>query len=263
VLIWILYAGFSWWNLGHYALWDDEANTALFAQSVWETGDTSARRGENLIAFRNGSELNEDWKARYVSPLQYYVAAPFLGLMGATSLAARIPFWIFGTLAFALILHRLFKQNASPFVFWLWTIGWFGTISLTLYIRNARYYSLTLPFSLFFADIWTFSTKESYYKNVLLGLASALTFVSNYLNGIALVATFFMHQLLESVSVNSFWTPSGLKLGCLSQGTTLLMSHLGRGFVSVPPNQPRLIVLTLKLMPRQAEFFHGIKGLEP
>ena len=26
-----------------------------------------------------------------------------------------------------------------------------------------------------------------------------------------------------------FWTPSGLKLGCLSPGTTLLMSHLGRG----------------------------------
>jgi hypothetical protein len=60
-----------------------------------------------------------------------------------------------------------------------------------------------------------------------------------------------------------FWTPAGLKLGCLSQGTPLLVSHLGRGFVSVPPNQPRLIVLTLKRMQRQAEFFHGIKALEP
>ena len=47
-----------------------------------------------------------------------------------------------------------------------------------------------------------------------------------------------------------FWTPAGLKLGCLSQGTPLLVSHLGRGFVSVPPNQPRLIVLTLKLVQR-------------
>src|SRR5262245_52122499 len=41
------------------------------------------------------------------------------------------------------------------------------------------------------------------------------------------------------------------------------MSHLGRGFVSMPPNQPGLIVLTLKLMQRQAEVFHSIKGCEP
>ena len=47
-----------------------------------------------------------------------------------------------------------------------------------------------------------------------------------------------------------FWTPSGLKLCGISQGTSLLLSHLGRGFVSVPPNQPRLIVLTLKLVQR-------------
>ena len=152
VCIWLLYGCFSGWNLGHYALWDDEANTALFAQSVWETGDTSAWRGDNLIAFQNGAELNEHWKARYVSPLQYYVTAPFVGWLGATAFAARLPFWLFGMLAFALLLHRLFQQEASPFVVWLWAIGWFGTVSLTLYIRNARYYSLTMLFSLFFVD---------------------------------------------------------------------------------------------------------------
>jgi len=195
VCIWLLYACFSGWNLGHYALWDDEASTALFAQSVWETGDTSAWRGDNLLAFQNGSELNESWKARYVSPLQYYVAAPFLGWLGATAFAARLPFWLVGMLAFALLLYRLFQQEASPFVVWLWAIGWFGTVSLTLYIRNARYYSLTMLFSLFFVDLWIFSPKERRYKNALLGIASALTFISNYLNGVALVTTFLVRQL--------------------------------------------------------------------
>jgi len=60
-----------------------------------------------------------------------------------------------------------------------------------------------------------------------------------------------------------FWTPSDLKLGCISQGTLLLMSHLGGCFVSMPPNQPGLIVLTLKLVQRQSEVLHRIKGLEP
>lgn len=60
-----------------------------------------------------------------------------------------------------------------------------------------------------------------------------------------------------------FWTPSDLKLGCISQDTPLLMSHLSRCFVSMPSNQPGFIVLTLELVQRQAEFFHGLKGREP
>ena len=74
------------------------------------------------------------------------------------------------------------------------------------------------------------------------------------------------HPITEERAVyrsTVFWTLSSLKSCCLSQHTTLLMSDLGRRFVSMPPNQPGLIVLTLKLMQRQAECFHGVKGLEP
>src|SRR5918911_4797137 len=41
------------------------------------------------------------------------------------------------------------------------------------------------------------------------------------------------------------------------------MSHLGWSFVSMPSNQPGLMVLTLKLMQRQAKFFSRITGREP
>src|SRR5689334_533651 len=67
----LLFAG-----LGHYALWDDEANTALSAKAVLRTGDTSARVDDhNVLAYRGGAELR-DLKLRYVPPLQAYVAAP-------------------------------------------------------------------------------------------------------------------------------------------------------------------------------------------
>src|SRR5205807_2588413 len=36
-------------RLGHYALWDDEAYTALAAQGVWQTGDTTAVLGHNVV----------------------------------------------------------------------------------------------------------------------------------------------------------------------------------------------------------------------
>jgi hypothetical protein len=60
-----------------------------------------------------------------------------------------------------------------------------------------------------------------------------------------------------------FWTPSGLKLCGISQDTLLFTSHLGRGLVSMPSNQPGLIILMLKLVQRQAQFFHSIKSFEP
>src|SRR5262249_35800557 len=60
-----------------------------------------------------------------------------------------------------------------------------------------------------------------------------------------------------------FWTPSDLKLCGISQSTTLCMSHLRWGFVAMPSNQPCLIVLTLKLVQRQAKLFDRIKGGEP
>jgi hypothetical protein len=44
-----------------------------------------------------------------------------------------------------------------------------------------------------------------------------------------------------------FWTHSATKSCCRSQQTALLMSDLGGRFVSMPSNQPGLIVSTLKL----------------
>src|SRR6266852_1011387 len=44
-------------RLGHYALWDDEASTALAAIGVWRTGDTVAVIDHNIVAFHLGEEL--------------------------------------------------------------------------------------------------------------------------------------------------------------------------------------------------------------
>src|SRR4029453_14912137 len=60
-----------------------------------------------------------------------------------------------------------------------------------------------------------------------------------------------------------FWTHSATKSCCRSQQTAVLMSDLGGRFVSMPSNQPGLIVSTLKLAKRQAEVLYGVKGCEP
>src|SRR3954468_8129970 len=82
-------------HLGHYPLWDDEAQTCLIAKGVWKTGDTSAVLGQNIVAYRQGL-LIRDFKERSSPPLQFYIAAPLVGLGGNSALPPRIPSALFG-----------------------------------------------------------------------------------------------------------------------------------------------------------------------
>ena len=99
---------FIFYNLGNYALWDDEATTAMFAQSVWDTGDTYAMRDHNIIAYNSGIELR-NFRNRYMPPLQFYLAAPFVGIAPGSALAARLPFAICGLLTILLMLTWLWR----------------------------------------------------------------------------------------------------------------------------------------------------------
>src|SRR5687767_15609907 len=94
----LAWAALLFTRLGHYALWDDEANTALFAQGVWRTGDTSAVVGHNVVGYRSGLEL-QGLKNRLIAPLAYYVAAPFVALGGTGSWGVRLPFALLALVA--------------------------------------------------------------------------------------------------------------------------------------------------------------------
>jgi 4-amino-4-deoxy-L-arabinose transferase-like glycosyltransferase len=145
---WIVTAAFVlvfgtllFWNLGQGYLWDDEANTALFGESVWRTGHPSAVAGENIIAFREGLEL-QGLENRRIPPLAYYIEAPFIGLLGRSPFAARLPFALVGLLGLLLVLYWLRKDNAGLRTWILVGLGACGNVSLILYTRQARYYAL-------------------------------------------------------------------------------------------------------------------------
>jgi hypothetical protein len=131
-------------RLGHYALWDDEADTALFAVSIWRTGDTCAMPDHNLIAHTDGQEL-KGLRNRYIPPLAFYLAAPFIGLAGqGTTFWARFPFAVCGWLTVAVMLLWLWKANASVRTWLLMSAGILGNVSLMLYARQCRYYSVSI-----------------------------------------------------------------------------------------------------------------------
>ena len=141
VLVLLVSAFFLFARLGHYALWDDEANTALIAQGVWQTGDTSAVVGDNLVAFRDGWTL-KNLHERATPPLSFYLTAPFIGLLGETAWAARLPFALCGFGTVLLILRWLWRDRASVLTWVLVAMGLLGNVSFFLFNRQCRYYAL-------------------------------------------------------------------------------------------------------------------------
>ena len=133
-------------KLGAYALWDDEALTALTAESVWQTGDTGAVVGHNIVAYRNGMML-KGLKDRSSPPLQFYWVAPFVGLLGNTSFAARLPMTLLGLGCFWLLLWWLYHDRATVTTTLVFLVSLICNVSFFLFFRQCRYYGPTLLLS--------------------------------------------------------------------------------------------------------------------
>lgn len=166
-------------NLGSYALWDDEATTALFAQSVWKTGDTNAMIGQNIVAYNSGVEL-KDFRNRFIPPLPFYLAALFVGQAPGSALAARIPFAFCGLVTLGIVLFWLRRSQASQITWILMCLGFLTNVSFFLFFRQCRYFGPAVLFSVLVAYFYHFRDNRTK-TTVILSLFSFLLLCSNYL----------------------------------------------------------------------------------
>jgi len=193
VVVIIVSSFFIFFRLGHYALWDDEADTALFAQSVWRTGDTYGMLDHNLIAHTNGQELKNLYN-RYIPPLGFYLAAPFVGFAPGSALAARLPFAICGLLTIILMLFWLARAKASLSTWLLMSAGILGNVSLMLYFRQCRYYSPAILATTALAFLYVFGDKRKR-TLILIALVSLLLLASNFMFYVAVYACLVVDYL--------------------------------------------------------------------
>ncbi len=174
-------------RLGHYALWDDEARTGLIAQGVWETGDTSAHIGHNFVAYNYGMELR-DLHDRWQAPLQDYLAAPFVGVLGATPLAARLPFALCGIGCVALMLHWHRRSDPTRAMTLLLAAATLGNVAMLLFFRQARYYAPSILLSTAVAYFYCRYIERTCRPGTLVWIlvCSLLLLATNYLAWLAL-----------------------------------------------------------------------------
>jgi hypothetical protein len=219
-------------RLGHYALWDDEAITALHAEGVWRTGDTSAVVGHNIVGYRQGTPLR-GLRERYMPPLPSYLAALPVGLAGGGALAARVPFALCGLACVGLILRWVHQERVTLTTWALVGLAVLGNVSFFLYCRQCRYYSPAIFLSVWLTYLYIYhdGRRRSLASFALL---SACLFSTNYINYIAFYTCLLfdylawgrrrnplrpgswpwlvMPQLVVCLPLAMAWNPFGMKV---------------------------------------------------
>jgi hypothetical protein len=201
LVVLILSGWMLFFNLGHYYLWYDEADPALFAKGIARTGDTSAVIDHNIYAYHNGSLL-KNLRGRYQPPVPYFLAAPFVGADGTGRFWPRFPFAVCGLLSVGLLLCWMIKSDIGASAWIVMSIGLLGNVSFFLFCRQCRYFSLTILFSLAIVYLYL-NWKGRWWEYAGIVLASILLLGTNYLSYAALYAAlacdylFFGHSRLQ------------------------------------------------------------------
>ncbi|HPG30270.1 MAG TPA: glycosyltransferase family 39 protein [bacterium] len=177
--------------MGLNSFWDDEARTAIESITLLNTGKISGWNGRNFIGIRDGALLRDDFTLNY-PPVQFYITAAAFDFFGINEFNGRIFFVVFGILSYIYLLKLTIKISGLKTASIIPTAAIsILTISYYLYIRQCRYYSPAIFFTI--AAYYHFNNYFSRCSNKDLWSAfifSELLFFTHYLNFVCLIAAF-------------------------------------------------------------------------
>jgi len=162
-------------------LWQDEAETALLAQSVLIHGVPTAFDGRNLISQEGQQEFEApDYRWFWTPWLQHYVTAASFAVLGPSTWSARFPFVLFalGTLLLCYVIA--FEISHDLRVARLASLILMTNVPFLLHARQCRYYAPACFFGSLL--VWQYLRALEERRGALLGLAIAATglFHSHY-----------------------------------------------------------------------------------
>jgi hypothetical protein len=187
-------------RLAQHALWDDEAYTAIFARNLLHTGTLTAWDGHNLMVYRGGATLDQHLIETENPPLQFYLAAGSMAVLGETTLAARLPFVVLGLLALVAVYawtRCLAAEDDMPAWLPVWLLAL--NVPFLLNIAQSRYYApvLLLTPTLLLCQAACTGARRAAWFAAGAAAAVALTF-AHYIAGAALSASLLAVSLLPA-----------------------------------------------------------------
>jgi 4-amino-4-deoxy-L-arabinose transferase-like glycosyltransferase len=230
-------------GLDHTYLWDDESLVGIIASNLLKTGHLTGWDGRNLLAFRNGALLDDNLRP-INSPLDFYVAAGSMALLGKSTFAVRLPFLLAGLAALG-VFWRLVRRELPTGPAGLYALALLAlSPAYLLNIRQCRYYALAalLPVAMFWAYRRCLDRGRLRYF-LLLGVLTALLFYANYLLAVFAVALAAYHLIFHRHSwpLRQLWKPAAAAaLAAAGTAPYTLVYHAWRRPDVVPDQIPWL-----------------------
>lgn len=181
-------------NLGNHYLWQDEAQTALVAETILERGIPYGTDGVNYFSQEAGAEYGEDWLWKWHTWLSFYLAAGSFALVGIETFAARLPFALLGAATIVLTWDflRRYATRASAIAGSLLLLT---CVPFLILSRQARYYSVAAFFSMLALHAYLRLSKEPSSRGVQFVIASTALFHSHFVYFFALVPAIACHAI--------------------------------------------------------------------
>ena len=134
-------------NLGAGTLWSDEADTAVFARTILESGVPRAWDGTTFTDSDSGKRIAPNLVLVGTPWVPYYVTAASLGLFGETSLAARLPFALAGLATLPLLYLLVLRVAQDRRVALVASVLLLLSVQFLIYARQCRHYALNMLLS--------------------------------------------------------------------------------------------------------------------
>lgn len=217
----LIMAVLLWYAAARFPLWGDEAETALYARSILQTGIPFSWDGHNAIAVRDGLASDTRLVAVMIPwPQLYLTAASFL-IFGESTAAARAPFILLSVLLvpLAYVTYRRLGFSAPVSAGTLWFLA--VLVPFLLFQYQARYYPMSVACGILLVYLLTF-IRPPRIVAVLLPLAAAGALLTHYLSACLLLIA------LGGITVTGYRTDpvwrsklTGLLVGIGVWGATL------------------------------------------
>jgi 4-amino-4-deoxy-L-arabinose transferase-like glycosyltransferase len=167
------------YDLGGPWLWEDEADTALFARSILREGVPSAWDGRSFTDSDDGLRvaprvLGRDLVMVGTPWLPYYLAAGSFALLGESAAAARLPFALAALATVAWLYLLVLRATGSAGAAFAAALLLAASPQFLLYARESRSYAPNMLLTV--ALLWGFLRLGARRRDPWLALAAVLLF---------------------------------------------------------------------------------------
>ncbi len=184
-------------SLDNSYLWQDEAETAVIARNTIDYGYPRAYDGKNLV-YQIENSFKEGYVWIFHPWLQFYLTAASFMLFGENTIAARLPFALFGVASIVFTYFLALKVSCNMRVARISSVMLALSVPFLLHIRQCRYYSTTVFFTVWVVYAYLM-IREGNKKGVLHFVASSvLLFHSNYASFAGVVGGLIVYEFFSN-----------------------------------------------------------------